>query len=83
MPNKCEHRHRDLCRECYGEIEYIKRIQEISNDCEVTAVAVPDFQSIMLPLLTLAGDGQEHSYRETIDRLADEFQLSEEIGENC
>ena len=41
-------------------------------------MAVPDFQSIMLPLLTLAGDGQEHSYRETIDRLADEFQLSEE-----
>ncbi len=41
-------------------------------------MAVPDYESIMLPLLALAGDSQEHTYREAIDRLADEFQLSEE-----
>lgn len=41
-------------------------------------MAVPDYESIMLPLLALAGDGQEHTYRGAIDRLADEFQLSEE-----
>jgi restriction system protein len=29
-------------------------------------MAIPDYQSIMLPLLKLAGDGEEHSLRETI-----------------
>jgi len=32
----------------------------------------------MLPLLRFAGDGREHSLRETIDFLADEFALSDE-----
>ena len=32
-------------------------------------MAVPDYESIMLPLLALAGDGQEHTYRGAIDRL--------------
>lgn len=39
---------------------------------------IPDFQSIMLPLLKFAGDGQEHSLRETIEALASEFNLTEE-----
>ena len=39
---------------------------------------IPDFQSIMLPLLKFAGDGQEHSLRETIEALANEFNLTEE-----
>jgi hypothetical protein len=30
-------------------------------------MAIPDYQSIMLPLLTMAGDGREHS--ETCDDL--------------
>jgi restriction endonuclease Mrr len=34
-------------------------------------------QTIMLPLLKLASDGQEHSIREAIDVLAKHFQLSE------
>jgi restriction system protein len=43
---------------------------------------IPDYQSIMLPLLKFAGDGQEHSLRETIEVLADEFDLTgEERGE--
>ena len=40
-------------------------------------MAIPDFQSIMLPLLRLCGDAKEHRNREVIDTLADEFDLSE------
>ena len=39
-------------------------------------MSIPDYQSIMLPLLTFAADRQEHSLRETIDVLADEFGLT-------
>lgn len=39
---------------------------------------IPDYQSIMLPLLKFASDGQEHSLRETIEALADEFNLTDE-----
>jgi len=43
---------------------------------------IPDFQSIMLPLLKLTGDGKEHSIHEFLDRLADEFSLStQELNE--
>lgn len=41
-------------------------------------MAIPDFQSIMLPLLKFASDGQEHSLRETIEALADQFDLTSE-----
>lgn len=41
-------------------------------------MAVPDFQSLMLPLLKLGRDGEEHTLAEVIEKLADEFQLSEE-----
>jgi restriction system protein len=41
-------------------------------------MAVPDYQSIMLPLLKFAGDQKEHSLRETIEALADSFSLSAE-----
>jgi len=40
-------------------------------------MAIPDFQSIMLPLLKFAGDKNEHSLREAIDYHADDFGLSE------
>ena len=40
-------------------------------------MAIPDFQSTMLPLLQFAGDGKEHSLRESIDALADHFRLAE------
>jgi restriction endonuclease Mrr len=40
-------------------------------------MAVPDFQSLMLPLLRVASDGQEHSLAEARDALAREFQLSD------
>ena len=38
---------------------------------------VPDYQSLMPPLLELAGDGAEHGYREAIDRMAERFHLSD------
>lgn len=41
-------------------------------------MAVPDFQSIMLPLLKLIGDKKEHSMRESIEKLANEFDLTDE-----
>jgi len=41
-------------------------------------MGIPDYQTIMLPLLRFAGDQQEHSLREAIDRLADDFGLTEE-----
>src|SRR3989338_6218851 len=40
-------------------------------------MAIPDYQTIMLPLLKIAGDKKEHSIREAIDYIADLFKLSE------
>lgn len=43
---------------------------------------VPDFQSIMLPLLNLTADGKEHSLREAVAILAREFSLTpDELAE--
>jgi restriction system protein len=43
---------------------------------------VPDFQSMMLPLLQQFGDGKEHSLHEILDQLARVFSLTEqEINE--
>jgi len=39
-------------------------------------MAVPDFQSIMLPLLNYLGDEKEHQLQETIDAIAREFGLT-------
>ena len=39
---------------------------------------IPDYQTIMLPLLKHLSDGQEHSNAETLDALADHFALSED-----
>lgn len=41
-------------------------------------MSIPDFQTIMLPLLKFLGDKKEHSLREAIEYLLDEFNLSEE-----
>jgi restriction system protein len=38
---------------------------------------IPDYQTIMLPLLTFASDRREHSARESIDHLGQEFALSD------
>lgn len=39
---------------------------------------IPDFQTIMLPLMRYCQDGKEHSISETVDALADELKLSPE-----
>lgn len=39
-------------------------------------MAVPDFQSLMMPLLRLASDGLEHSLAEARESLAAQFELS-------
>jgi len=41
-------------------------------------MAIPDFQSIMLPLMKYSSDEKEHTLRETIEFLANEFNLSED-----
>lgn len=41
-------------------------------------MAIPDFQTIMLPLLKQLGDGEEHTNQETADVLAREFDLTDE-----
>lgn len=41
-------------------------------------MAIPDYQTIMLPLLQFASDKQEHSLRDAIDSLAGEFGLNNE-----
>ena len=40
-------------------------------------MAIPDYQSIMLPLLKLASDKEEHSMQEAIECLASFFKVSE------
>jgi restriction system protein len=41
-------------------------------------MAVPDFQTLMLPLLKVAGDGHRHTLAEAVEQLAEEFQLSDD-----
>ena len=41
-------------------------------------MAIPDFQTLMLPLLQFCGDSKEHTSREAIDHLAEIFLLSED-----
>jgi restriction system protein len=41
-------------------------------------MAIPDYQTIMLPLLKFLGDEKEHTIREAIDKLGDQFNLTPE-----
>jgi restriction system protein len=38
---------------------------------------IPDYQTLMLPVLKLASDGREHRFRDAVERLASEFGLSD------
>ena len=40
-------------------------------------MAIPDFQTIMLPLLLFAKDGEPHNIHDAVNNLADQFKLSE------
>lgn len=39
---------------------------------------IPDYQTLMLPLLKLVSDEQEHKYRDLIEKLAAEFKVTDE-----
>lgn len=41
-------------------------------------MAIPDYQSLMLPTLRLYADHQEHSFREVVESLATELHLTEQ-----
>jgi restriction system protein len=41
-------------------------------------MAIPDYQTLMLPVLKVAGDGQEHRIGDVVNQLAIEFGLTEE-----
>ncbi len=41
-------------------------------------MAVPDFQSLMMPLLRLSGDGVEHAFKDAVEAIAVEFKLTPE-----
>jgi restriction system protein len=42
---------------------------------------IPDFQSVMLPLVKILGDGQERTMREVTDQLAESFHLTDQERE--
>src|SRR5580692_6817597 len=44
-------------------------------------MAIPDFQSVMLPLIKALGDGQERTMRQVTDELAESFHLTEQERE--
>ena len=41
-------------------------------------MAIPDFQTIMLPLLKLIGDKKEYAIRDVVEKLAVDFSLTED-----
>jgi len=41
-------------------------------------VAIPDYQTLMLPVLQLASDGKEHKFSQAVEMLANEFGLTTE-----
>lgn len=41
-------------------------------------MAVPDYQTVMLPLLQVLSDSNEHSLREAIETLSSHFELTDE-----
>ena len=41
-------------------------------------MVIPDFEALTKPMLNYASDRQEHSYRDTVEFLAHEYNLSEE-----
>jgi len=40
-------------------------------------MAIPDFQTVMLPFLQVVANGAEHTLRDVVEQLADHFKLSE------
>jgi restriction system protein len=51
---------------------------ENSSQSRIIAMPIPDFQSIMRPLLDLAADGKEHPLAAAREELAETFKLTDE-----
>jgi restriction system protein len=47
-------------------------------DISTHTMPVPDYQTLMLPFLRIAGDGQEHRFRDAVESLAQEFTLTDD-----
>jgi len=59
-----------------------KRHMLIRLEWSVVGMTIPDYQTIMLPLLQLMGDQQEHSKPEAVEHLSKRFSLTEaELGQ--
>jgi Mrr N-terminal domain len=43
-----------------------------------THMPIPDYQTLMLPLLRFAADGREHRFRDAVEKLAAEFRITDE-----
>ena len=41
-------------------------------------MAIPDYQTLMLPVLKLASDGKEHKFSQAVEELADKYRLTTE-----
>src|SRR5690606_20066546 len=41
-------------------------------------MAIPDYQTLMLPLLEMISDGELHTTQEAVEKLANQFNLTEE-----
>lgn len=39
-------------------------------------MSIPDYQTLMLPVLKLASDGEEHKFSHAVEALADQFSLT-------
>jgi restriction system protein len=59
-------------------IQYLRAINCRLEVVTGVAVPIPDFQTIMKPLLQVASDGKQHSNREAREVLANTFKLSDE-----
>lgn len=44
----------------------------------LTLMSIPDYQTLMLPLLKAAADGKEHRVADVVEQLAQEFHLTQE-----
>ena len=40
-------------------------------------MAIPDYQTLMLPLLRLASDGRDHRFRDAVEQLAADFRVTD------
>lgn len=47
----------------------------------LSIMTIPDYQTLMLPLLELAADGREHRTRDVLEPLAMRFELTAEERE--